>query len=271
VLLTGLAATVSRAAVAALLVGLVVLGWLAGVRPTFRQAVPPVVGALVAFGALMPSLPAGAPAHPGMASGGLIVGVSLAVGVDRLRRGRTGVAAGTLALLAFAAGYTTAASVSRVAAARLTFDSSGRAGAMHAALRMVQDRPLLGVGPGRARFLWIDGDGRGFVARYAHDEYMQVFVELGGVGLAIVLALLATLVVTVARGRSVPVAGRALWAGAGAAFAVLLVHSAFDFLWQIPVLPLTGAIVVGLAAPGTTTHVLTPPPMQKGEPCENSH
>jgi hypothetical protein len=33
----------------------------------------------------------------------------------------------------------------------------------------------------------------------------------------------------------------------------MIVHSGFDFLWQLPVIPLTAALLVGLAGPARPT------------------
>jgi hypothetical protein len=273
VLLVGLWATVSRAGVFAFLVGLVVLMLLRGVRPVVRQAVPPVAGALIAFAALLPALPTGTPARPGLATAGLVVGVLVAVYLARLARDRPVAAFLTVGLLAAAISWITiqlaGSAVATVAATRLNLASFGRTGATRAAIQMVTAQPVMGVGPGRARFFWVDSGGRGFVARYAHNEYLQLVVELGFIGLAILLILLAALIATVVKGRPAAQPAPGLWAGAAAAFAVLIVHSAFDFLWQLPVIPLTGALLVGLAGPGTSAPVVNRPQF-KEEPCGKS-
>jgi O-antigen ligase len=257
VLLIGLVATVSRAGLIALLVGLVMVGVLAGWRAAMMQALPPVVGAMVAFGALAPSLPATEQPKPHLAVPGLVMGVLLAVGLARMlprRPATVAVVVGSLtAAIIWTAIEVFEPVLRTIAATRLNLDSFGRAGAARAALRMVADHPLLGVGPGRARFMWQDANGDAVVARYAHDEYLQLLVELGAIGLAIMLTLLTALILTIRRGRAG--AGAALWAGSAAAFAVLLVHSAFDFLWQLPVLPLTGAVLAGLSGAGTNPPV----------------
>jgi O-antigen ligase len=89
--------------------------------------------------------------------------------------------------------------------------------------------------------------------RYVHNEYLQVLVELGAIGLGLVVLVLAALAVTVWRGRAgSPWRGRAgspLWAGAAAALVVLLVHSGFDFLWHLPVIVVTAGLLTGLASP----------------------
>ena len=94
--------------------------------------------------------------------------------------------------------------------------------------------------------------------RYVHNEYLQVLVELGAIGLGLAVLVLLALAVTVWRGRAgSPWRGRgALWAGAAAGLVVLLVHSGFDFLWHLPVIVLTAGLLTGLAAPDPTPHPL---------------
>ncbi|WP_327006601.1 hypothetical protein OHA72_04575 [Dactylosporangium sp. NBC_01737] len=40
-----------------------------------------------------------------------------------------------------------------------------------------------------------------------------------------------------------------LWAGAAAAVTALALHSAFDFLWELAVVPLLLGVLVGIAGP----------------------
>ena len=87
-LLTGLVATMSRAGVFALVVGLVVLAGLRGLGVTARAVVGPVAGALVAMLGLLPSMPAAGPPRPVLAVVGLGGGLALAAMVARLRDGR---------------------------------------------------------------------------------------------------------------------------------------------------------------------------------------
>jgi 4-amino-4-deoxy-L-arabinose transferase-like glycosyltransferase len=55
---------------------------------------------------------------------------------------------------------------------------------------------------------------------------------------------------------------RVLWAGAVAAAIAFAVHSGFDFLWQVPAIPLTVAALVGLAIGQSRAQQHEPP----GEP-----
>jgi O-antigen ligase len=121
---------------------------------------------------------------------------------------------------------------------------------MRAALDLVTAHPLTGVGPGRARFTWTTPAGREMVARYAHNEYLQVLVELGVIGLALVLLLIVVLVPTIRRGRTQAVQP-ALWSGAVAAATALAIHSGLDLLWQLAVIPMTAGMLIGLATPLT--------------------
>jgi O-antigen ligase len=250
-LLVGLGATLSRAALLALLVGLVVLSLLAGVRTTVGQLVAPGLGAVVALAALAPSFPSGAPAHPVLAGLGLLAGLAGAAGLTRSRdRVRVAVAlAGfTLSAIALAATIGSSQSFRTVISGRVSMSSPDRGNATHAALDIVAARPLIGVGPGRGWFTWTAADGQQLGMRYVHDEYLQVLVELGTIGLVLVLCLLVALALFVRHGR--PGTGRhALWAGAVAGLAALLVHSGFDFLWHIPAVLLTAGSLIGLAGP----------------------
>jgi O-antigen ligase len=104
------------------------------------------------------------------------------------------------------------------------------------------------VGPGWRRFAWTAPDGRPRVARYAHNEYLQVLAELGVVGLGLVLTLLAALGRLVWK-RSGDAASPQLRAGAAAGLAAWAVHAAVDFGWHVPAVALTGAVLVGFVHP----------------------
>lgn len=248
VLLVGLGATLSRAGVLALLVGLVILSLLAGVLATVRQVAPPGLGAVVALGALAPSFPGTEPARPAIAMLGLVAGLVIAVGVTRLRgRVQAMVQLAAFAGTAIVVAINSSRTVDRLLHGRVALSSPDRADAASAALDIVAAQPVTGVGPGQALFSFTR-DGQVRVIRYAHNEYLQVLVELGAIGLGLVLLLLVAVVVFVRRGRRYT-EPPTLWAGAVAAVAVLLVHSGFDFLWHIPVILLAAGLFIGLAGP----------------------
>jgi hypothetical protein len=249
-LLVGVGAALSRAGFIALAVGMIVLMVHSGLRATLRVAAPLFLGAGIAIGALAPSVPAAAQPRPVLAVAGLLAGAVVAIGTALLP-GRVRVAAlaatvlltGVVAATQVRSGY-----LGAILASRGNLDSSGRTRGAAAAFELVAHHPLMGTGVGRAAFLWTTPDGNGTIARYAHNEYLQTLVDLGAIGLALLAGLLAAVVVAVRRGHAHP--GRpGVRAGAIAALAALAVHSGFDFLWHIAVIPLAGALLIGLAGP----------------------
>lgn len=250
VLLTGLGASMSRGGILAAAVGAVGLAALVGVGTVVRAAVAPVLGASGALAALVPSMPATSSPSPALAAVGLVAGLAL-TGWLALHEGRRRVA--PVAVLApllcvvviFGAGWPAAAAVRQ---ARFTVTSPDRVEALRVAVRLTGEHPVVGTGPGQAALSWVAADGRTLVARYAHNEYVQLMVELGAVGLALLLALLVTVAQAVRHGRrtqpSLP-----LWAGATAGLTALAVGSGLDFLWHVPAVPLVGALLVGITVP----------------------
>jgi hypothetical protein len=251
-LLTGAAATMSRAAALALTVGLVVLAWLRGPRGTARAALGPCAGALVALACLVPSMPAAGPPRPALALAGLCAGLALAAVVARLGRWPAvtlvlgGALLGCLAAAILAGGVGDAARL--VAETRITLASPDRSGAVGAALRVAAEHPLTGAGPGQADLRSRGADGGTRVFGYAHNEYAQVAAELGLVGLALLAVLLAALGRMLWRARATGPPGVG-WAGAVAATAAFAVHSGFDFVWHLPAVVLTVTLLAGATLP----------------------
>lgn len=227
----GIGATMSRAGVIALVAGLLVLVFGQGFRRTVVAAVPPLAGGLVAFGALLPSVRVAEEPRPLVAFGGLVVGAVVTLVLPRLGRIVAMLLAGGsgFAVWWFADGPAT----------RLTVSSPDRSGAIEAALKQVARTPLLGTGPGKSFLFFQDRNtGMRFI-QYVHNEYLQVLVELGAIGLLLVLAVVAAVLIGMRRGDP-------LWAGAMAAVVVVLVHSAFDFLWHLPAVLVVAGLCAGL-------------------------
>jgi O-antigen ligase len=73
------------------------------------------------------------------------------------------------------------------------FDTSGRVHAWEGALRQGDDRPLLGYGFGTEEKVFVDRY-RDFEGGVPENSFIGLFLQLGAVGLAVFLALLAALV-----------------------------------------------------------------------------
>ncbi|MFK3980781.1 O-antigen ligase family protein [Micromonospora sp. NPDC050397] len=251
-LLVGTGATLSRAGLIALAAGLVVLAVTAGVRATISRTGPLLVAAGIAVVLLVPSTPVAAPPQPALAVLGLLAG-GLVVTGSVLLPGRIRAGALVATLLSGAVLLLTqrdSEQLGAMLASRGNLESPGRSGALTAALELVAANPLIGTGMGEARFVWLTPNGNGAVAVYAHNEYLQLLVDLGAIGALLLLALFATMALTIRRGSAYQ-HQPGIRAGVFAALTAFAVHSAFDFLWHIAVLPLVGALLVGLAAPAT--------------------
>jgi O-Antigen ligase len=273
-LLAGLAATASRAGALSFAAGLVVLAVLQGPRPAIRAALGPVVGALLALAFLVPSMPASSPPRPALALAGLAAGLALAAGVALLPR-RWGMAlmlggllAGCVAALAAVGAGAAGTALRSVASARASLDSPDRTDALRAGLRVIAEHPLTGAGPGQAELRWTGSDGATRFFTYVHNEYVQLTAELGVIGLVLLLLLLVGVAGLLRAARSTGPAGAtwasatsasATWAGAVAAAVTLAVHSAFDFVWHLPAIPLAVALLVGMTLPAPDGGESAPP------------
>lgn len=258
-LLCGAGATLSRAGAIAFAVGFVVICALQGTRNVVRVAAGPVVGAAVALLGLIPSVPVTARPEPAVALAALGTGLGIAALTRRFPRGAVAIpvailaAGGALAVAVIVINGAPSGSgaIRSLATSRLSLASPSRSGETAAAIRVIEQHPLAGVGPGRATLRWTGADGGLRVDRYDHDEYLQVLTDLGVIGAALLAVLLAAAIRGLWQGR-LNLPGRATWAGVVAATAALAVHSAFDFIWHIPAIPLTAAALVGCAVPSIT-------------------
>jgi O-antigen ligase len=123
--------------------------------------------------------------------------------------------------------------------------SEDRAAEWSESWKLFTKSPMFGVGPGRYELRYTEG-GDAKVARYAHNEYLQIATELGAVGLGVTVVALFAVWNSVHHAN--PEYCAALLASAAAA--------ALDFTWHFPLIVLMSAVIVGLAvAPEPPTEV----------------
>jgi hypothetical protein len=184
-LLLGLGTTMSRAGAAALVVGLVV----AAGAPTLRRRLagnwPALPAAAAGFAGLLPSLPEPSTPDPLSALAGLVGGVVLLVCADRRPRLTAPVICAGLALCLLLA---PTATLSALGDTRLTTASPERGDLVRVASAQFMTAPVAGVGPGRLDLAYLDHAGVPVLARFVHQEYLQLAAETGLIGLGLVLA-----------------------------------------------------------------------------------
>jgi O-antigen ligase len=243
VVLTGLVATLSRAGLLALAVGVLVLGAFLGPRVLLRAGGAPMLGAAVAAIGLVPAMTTRTP-HPAAALLALVAGLLISAALPAIRLPRAAI--NGLALLMLVLGVTTLhTAIGAISDARLTVDDPERAASFQAAVEVFIHHPVTGAGPSLPTLTWASGNGSS-VYRYAHNEYLQVLAELGTIGGLLLAGLLLMIIRRLYHARR---GNAAVAAGAVAATAALAVHAGFDFIWHIPAIPLLAAALVGLASP----------------------
>jgi O-antigen ligase len=281
-LVSGLCATLSRAGIASFAVGLALLIAMLGFWPFWRRSGLALLGGLIVATGLVPGMAASHGPERWWALLGLLIGLGMGLiprHQDRGTRremawpqGRLLIATLVLLGVVGVAALVGLASHNRLWSGRVGVSSPDRSSLASAAWRMWLDHPATGVGPERALFLWTTTDHRLLVDHYAHDEYLQLTVEQGAVGLAGLGVLAMGVGFTVMRGRlrrarldDPHTDLRALHCGAVAGLACLAVHSGFDFLWHVPPVVMVAAIAVGLAAPLSRAEVQQRQPQEQEE------
>jgi hypothetical protein len=115
------------------------------------------------------------------------------------------------------------------------------------AVREAETKPLTGTGSGTFEFWWTrDGDTSDVVDN-AHSLYMETLGELGIVGLALLLAFFATVLVggSIAALRAGDLRAPPL-AAAVAGCVAFCFTAAFDWMWQLPVLPIATLLLAAV-------------------------
>lgn len=116
-----------------------------------------------------------------------------------------------------------------------------------AAARAGGDDLLTGIGPGTFEFYW---EENGILPGYivdAHSLYMEVFAELGVIGLGLlVLFTLLVLLAGIQRALTAADAQRAMLAAAAGACLAFFFGAAIDWLWELPVIPIAALLCAGV-------------------------
>ncbi len=118
-----------------------------------------------------------------------------------------------------------------------------------AAVKENRAKPLTGTGSGTFEYWWARNGSNGETVHDTHSLYLQTLGELGIVGLALLGAFL--LAILIGGGRATLRAGprgRPALAAAVAGCVAFCVTAAFDWMWQIPVLPVAFLLLASTLA-----------------------
>lgn len=247
VLITGLAATLSRAGLIGFCVGLFVLATCLGPWLVLRRGLAPMLGSLIATAGLVPAMTAHTPIRVAGAVAALTVGCCVGAFLPRLRprwHAATAALTAVVLLVPVVLSESIRQSIAAVAANRATLASPDRAASNLVAWRLFEAHPWFGVGPGLKQLTLAGPHGGVTTYRYAHNEYLQVLAELGAIGALLLVGVLFVILRRLFRARST---SGVLGVGVLAGMAALAVHAGFDFIWHIPAIPLLAAVLVGLA------------------------
>lgn len=126
-----------------------------------------------------------------------------------------------------------------------------------AALKQNATRPLSGTGSGTFEYWWARTGDVPEVVRDTHSFYLQTLGEMGIVGLLLLVAFMVAILGGGCRAARLPPSRlRGTLAAALAGCVAFFVTAAFDWTWQLPVLPvatllIAGALVTPLRQPRT--------------------
>jgi O-antigen ligase len=254
-LVVGVGVTMSRAGWAALALGVVVLAVCSPRRRLVAVALPVLVGAAVATAGVVAVSPVSVHRTPLVAIVALAAGAAIAVArMPTDRRRRTLVEAGVVCALGLVGAAVVAGpGASTFRSSRLSVASADRDNEWRSTARVARAHLLTGIGPSHLVIQWRDDQGQLVNAQETHNEYLQLAAEEGVVAPVLVVAALAVVAwALVRRSRGDPADWLA--AAALAALAAFALDSAFDFMWHVPVVPVTVAALVGAALSSPPGH-----------------
>jgi hypothetical protein len=232
-----------------------------------------VPGTTIALAALLPALAEHAQPRPMLALAGLLASfivTAMILSARRpgrwawpasMRRARVFAFLGLAIVVAAAASQRAhaipilraeiGAAVAGITGNRLDAQSSDRTDLLRVTWRQFADHPVFGVGPGNLNFHYVNSAGEEVQAEFTHNEYLQLAGEVGAPGLIFALSGIIGLGwagATPTLHRSSTNVHNKLHNWHVVSLVVLstsALHSALDFLWHIPVLPLLVVSTVG--------------------------
>lgn len=117
----------------------------------------------------------------------------------------------------------------------LSLSGSGRSEYWRVAWQTYREHPLLGAGAGSYGRVWLVERRNDLPVQDAHSLYLEMLAELGPLGLALIVALVAAPLAAGFRARTHPFAPVAL-----GAYVAYLTHTGLDWDWELPAVTVAG-------------------------------
>jgi O-antigen ligase/tetratricopeptide (TPR) repeat protein len=187
---------------------------------------------------------------------------------ERTRRlARAVVIAGAVCLLVSVLALLASGSLRQQAGAAVSIDSASnmfRILTWQGSIRVFAAHPWVGVGPGAFKYAFPRYALAGYTEA-SHQNYLQMFAELGVAGGLLFLWLLGAVLFTAGRAMASPdYRGRLLAIGGVCAIVAFMVHSLFDYDWYIGAINVTFWAVAGMLVHLThCAEVANPPPSKR--------
>jgi hypothetical protein len=137
-------------------------------------------------------------------------------------------------------GAVVAAACAAIAFCLVLFGSANRALYWRVAWHTFEKHLLLGTGAGTFDEQWLHFRGSSLSVQDAHNLYLETLSELGVVGLLLLVAVLVLPIVVSRRARD-PLTTAWL-----ASYCAFLVHAAFEWDWEMPVVTVSGLVLASV-------------------------
>jgi O-Antigen ligase len=141
----------------------------------------------------------------------------------------------------------------------LSGGGSGRWQFWRSAVDQFETRPVLGRGAGSYEAWWAEHATFSHFIRDAHSLYLEVLGELGLVGFALIVAALGSGLVAAALRLGENRDQSSTLAGLTAAFLGYVVAAGIDWVWEVTVVSIVGAVLLGLVTGPATAKVPAAP------------
>jgi O-antigen ligase len=131
---------------------------------------------------------------------------------------------------------------------QLSISGSHRYQYWQAAFHAFRSEPWRGIGPGTFQFYWAQHNSLKEFVLNAHSLYFETLAELGIVGALLIVCLFVTVLgASIWRATRAESTERIVVAAAVAGFAAFCAAAAFDWVWQIGVIPMAALLLAAVA------------------------